>query len=235
MLKTISSNKETQEVADMFNRIAPQYDFLNHLLSFGVDKYWRRRLVKEVSKTRPQHILDAATGTGDLAFLLYKKNKAAVIGVDISEGMLAIARKKQAAKAVPITFVQASATALPSPAQSFDAVTVAFGVRNFEDLRKGLQEIRNVLKPDGIVAILEFTTPRSWPMKPLYRFYSARIIPCIGRLISKHASAYTYLPTTIAAFPQREAFVGILNELNFKDINYKTLTMGICGMYIAKR
>ena len=237
-LKTASrftSNKNTREVADMFNRIAPQYDFLNRLLSFGRDKYWRRQLVKEVCKTRPQHILDVATGTGDVAFLLYKKTKAKIIGVDIAEGMLEIARKKQNKKAESLSFLQATATALPFPDHSFDAVTVAFGVRNFEDLHKGLQEIRRVLKPGGMVAILEFTTPRRYPIKPLYRFYSACIIPLTGRIVSGHAIAYSYLPTTIAEFPQREKFIEILNLLNFKESNYKTLTMGICGIYTAKR
>jgi demethylmenaquinone methyltransferase/2-methoxy-6-polyprenyl-1,4-benzoquinol methylase len=218
----------------MFNRIAPRYDFLNHLLSFGMDKYWRRRLVKEVVKTHPQHILDVATGTGDLAFLLYKKTKAAVIGVDIAEGMLGIARKKQAVKSIPVTFMQASASSLPFPNHSFDVVTVAFGVRNFEHLREGLQEIYRVLKPEGTVAILELTTPNGWPAKPLYHFYSACIIPLIGRIVSKHVSAYSYLPASIAEFPQREKFIELLNLLNFKKPNYKILIMGVCGIYTAK-
>lgn len=227
-------NKGTQEVADMFNRIAPRYDFLNHLLSFGVDKYWRRRLVKEIAGTCPQHILDVATGTGDLAFLLYKKTKAAVVGVDIAENMLAIARKKQAAKAIPLTFLQASAASLPFPDHSFDVVTVAFGVRNFEDLQQGLQEIHRVLKPGGKLSILEFTTPQFWPVKLLYRFYSACIIPLTGRMISKHASAYSYLPATIATFPQRQEFIDLLNLSGFKASNYKRLTMGVCALYGAE-
>ncbi|MDR0296205.1 MAG: bifunctional demethylmenaquinone methyltransferase/2-methoxy-6-polyprenyl-1,4-benzoquinol methylase UbiE [Prevotellaceae bacterium] len=227
-------NKSVQEVAYMFNRIASRYDFLNHLLAFGRDKYWRRQLVKEVAKTCPQHILDVATGTGDLAFLLYKRTKATVIGVDVADGMLDIARKKQAKKFIPITFMQATAAALPFPDHSFDVVSIAFGVRNFEHLHEGLYEIRRVLKPGGMVAILEFTTPHGWPMKPLYRFYSVCIIPLIGRIVSKHASAYSYLPATIAEFPQREKFISTLTLLNFKASNYKILTFGICGIYIAK-
>ena len=191
-------------------------------------------MVKEVAKTRPLHILDVATGTGDLAFLLYKKTKANVIGVDIATGMLEVACKKQAAKSIPVTFLQATASSLPFPEHSFDVVTVAFGVRNFEDLHKGLQEIRRVLKPGGTVAILEFTTPRSWPIKLLYRFYSSRIIPFIGRIVSGHTSAYSYLPASISEFPQREKLIDILNLLNFKTSNYKIFTMGVCGMYNAK-
>ncbi len=198
----------------MFNAIAPQYDFLNHFLSFGIDRYWRRRLVRHVRSHHPAHLLDVATGTGDLAILLQRKTGAAVTGVDIAEGMLEVARKKTLNSQLSIINYQlASATALPFPDNTFDAVTVAFGVRNFDNLQQGLSEMQRVLRPGGIVTILEFTTPRTRPVRLLYRWYSRYIIPLLGRLVSKHAAAYSYLPASVEAFPQREKFLAELAGL----------------------
>ncbi len=218
----------------MFNAIAPQYDFLNHFLSFGIDRYWRRRLVRHVRSHHPAHLLDVATGTGDLAILLQRKTGAAVTGVDIAEGMLEVARKKTLNSQLSIINYQlASATALPFPDNTFDAVTVAFGVRNFDNLQQGLSEMQRVLRPGGIVTILEFTTPRTRPVRLLYRWYSRYIIPLLGRLVSKHAAAYSYLPASVEAFPQREKFLAELEHAGFQTTNYKTLTCGICGFYTA--
>ena len=201
-----SPDKSAARIAGMFNDIAPHYDFLNHFLSLGFDCLWRRRLVRHIAKQNPRHILDVATGTGDLALLLQRKTNAAVAGIDIAGDMLAIAKKK-ARKLEKLRFMQAQAEALPFPNGSFDAVTVAFGVRNFEHLQQGLTELRRVLKPGGTLAVLELTTPLHFPLKQLYRFYSFRLIPFFCRLISAHRAAYCYLPQSINTFPQREAFL----------------------------
>ncbi len=227
-------DKNPENIAGMFNAIAPQYDFLNHFLSLGIDRYWRRRLVRRVRTHSPSHILDVATGTGDLAILLQQKTGAAVTGIDIAEGMMDVARKKTLnSQLSTLNFQLASASALPFPDNTFDAVTVAFGVRNFENLQQGLSEMLRVLRPGGLIAILEFTTPRTWPVRPLYRWYSRHIIPLLGRLVSKHAGAYSYLPASVEAFPQREKFLAELEQARFQKTNCKTFTCGICGFYTA--
>jgi demethylmenaquinone methyltransferase/2-methoxy-6-polyprenyl-1,4-benzoquinol methylase len=227
-----SPDKSAAHMAGMFNGIAPHYDFLNHFLSFGFDYLWRRRLVREIAKRQPQHILDVATGTGDLAILLQRMTKAAVTGIDIAEDMLHIARKK-ACKLAKLRFMQAQAESLPFPSASFDAVTVAFGVRNFEHLQKGLAELLRVLKPGGTLAILELTTPIHFPMKQLYGFYSFRLIPFAGRLISTHRAAYRYLPYSIHAFPQREKFLSKLSLTGFTAPACRSFTGGVCCFYTA--
>ena len=218
----------------MFNDIAPHYDFLNHFLSLGFDCLWRRRLVRHIAKQTPRHILDVATGTGDLALLLQRKTNAAVAGIDIAGDMLAIAKKK-ARKLEKLRFMQAQAEALPFPDGSFDAVTVAFGVRNFEHLPQGLSELLRVLKPGGTLAVLELTTPLSFPMKQLYGFYSFLLIPFLGRLISTHRAAYRYLPQSIHTFPQREAFLSELKHTGFTTLNYRPFTGGVCCFYTANK
>jgi demethylmenaquinone methyltransferase/2-methoxy-6-polyprenyl-1,4-benzoquinol methylase len=229
-----SPDKSAARIAGMFNDIAPHYDFLNHFLSLGFDYLWRRRLASDMAKRKPQHILDVATGTGDLALLLQRKTNAAVTGIDIAEDMLRIAKKK-ARKAEKIRFMPAQAEDLPFPDGAFDAVTVAFGVRNFERLQKGLAELLRVLKPGGTLAILELTTPLSFPLKPLYHFYSSLLIPFFGRLISTHRAAYRYLPQSIHTFPQREAFLSELNHTGFITLNYRSFTGGVCCFYTAKK
>lgn len=243
-----SLDKSTVRIAGMFNDIAPKYDFLNHFLSFGIDRYWRWRLARSVAKHNPHSILDVATGTGDLAMLLHRKTQAVVTGVDIAKDMLTIADNKYQKKKAKldekfkkfdkvIDFRLASAEELPFPDNTFDAVTVAFGVRNFEHLEQGLIEMLRVLKPGGIVAILEFTTPKHPPMKQFYRFYSSHIIPSFGRLFSKDKEAYRYLPSSIGEFPQRDEFTAKLNQAGFKSSNnnYRTFTGGICGFYMASK
>jgi demethylmenaquinone methyltransferase/2-methoxy-6-polyprenyl-1,4-benzoquinol methylase len=228
------SLKDRGLIASMFNDIAPHYDFLNHFLSFGFDYLWRRRLVSNIAKRQPQHILDVATGTGDLAILLQRKTNAAITGVDIAEDMLDIAKKK-ARKFTKLHFMQAQAENLPFPDASFDAVTVAFGVRNFEQLQKGLAELLRVLKPGGTLAVLELTTPIYFPLKQLYRFYSFWLIPFVGRLISTHRAAYCYLPHSIHAFPQREKFLSELSLTGFTAPVYRSFTGGVCCFYTANK
>lgn len=229
-----SPDKSAARIAGMFNDIAPHYDFLNHFLSLGFDYLWRRRLVRHIAKQNPRHILDVATGTGDLALLLQRKTNAAVAGIDIAGDMLAIAKKK-ARKLEKLRFMQAQAEALPFPNGSFDAVTVAFGVRNFEHLQQGLTELRRVLKPGGTLAVLELTTPLHFPLKQLYRFYSFRLIPFFGRLISAHRAAYCYLPQSINTFPQREAFLSELQHAGFTTLNSRPFTGGVCCFYTANK
>jgi demethylmenaquinone methyltransferase/2-methoxy-6-polyprenyl-1,4-benzoquinol methylase len=229
-----SPDKSVAHMAGMFNGIAPYYDFLNHFLSFGFDYRWRRRLVSDVAKQQPRHILDVATGTGDLAILLQRKTKAAVTGIDIAEDMLNIARKK-AGTLTGLRFMQAQAENLPFPDAAFDVVTEAFGVRNFEQLQKGLAELLRVLKPGGTLAILELTTPVHFPLKQLYGFYSFRLIPFAGRLISAHRAAYRYLPHSIHAFPQRGKFLSELNLTGFISPACRSLTGGVCCFYTASK
>ncbi|MDR2802022.1 MAG: bifunctional demethylmenaquinone methyltransferase/2-methoxy-6-polyprenyl-1,4-benzoquinol methylase UbiE, partial [Prevotellaceae bacterium] len=200
----LSLDKSAARIAAMFDDIAPHYDFLNHFLSLNIDRRWRKKLVRSVAQQHPATILDVATGTGDLALALRCQTRATITAVDISEGMLAIAKRKtENGKLLPaINWLPASAEALPFPAGAFGAVTVAFGVRNFENLSNGLQEMYRVLQPGGIVAILEFATPVRFPVKQLYRFYFHFVLPLIGRLFSNHRTAYRYLPASVSHFPQ---------------------------------
>jgi demethylmenaquinone methyltransferase/2-methoxy-6-polyprenyl-1,4-benzoquinol methylase len=230
-------DKRTSHIAAMFNDIAPRYDFLNHFFSTGIDRCWRRKLVGSIAQQNPLTVLDVATGTGDVALLLHKKTHATITAIDISEGMLEIARRKQA-KACPaaaISFSCATAEALPFADRSFDAVTVSFGVRNFEHLAQGLREMHRVLKPSGTLAILEFAMPVRCPMKQLYRFYFTRIMPATGRLLSGHRAAYSYLPTSVAAFPQGQAFLQELQQAGFATPRCQSLTGGIAMLYRAKK
>jgi demethylmenaquinone methyltransferase / 2-methoxy-6-polyprenyl-1,4-benzoquinol methylase len=227
-----------QQVAKMFDNISHRYDFLNHFLSLGIDKAWRKKAVKFLKPVNPQIILDVATGTGDFAIQTHASLKPEkVIGVDISEGMLEMGRKKLKNRQLSdsIELISGDSENLPFPENKFDAVTVAFGVRNFENLRKGLEEINRVLKPGAMVVILEFSKPRTFPFKQLYNFYFKLILPKIGRLISKDKAAYTYLPESVDAFPDGDAFVQILSELGFKKATCKSLTFGISSIYTAQK
>lgn len=239
----LSLDKNAARIAAMFDDIAPHYDFLNHFLSLNIDRRWRKKLVRQVAQQHPATILDVATGTGDLAIALHRQTRAAITAVDISGGMLEIAKRKTTGGAwdtgrnpLPaIHWLRAPAEALPFPAGAFHAVTVAFGVRNFENLSKGLQEMYRVLQPGGIIAILEFASPARFPVKQLYRFYFHFALPLIGRLFSKHRTAYRYLPASVSKFPQRNDFLQLLQQAGFKDTQYQSLSGGIAMLYGGTR
>ena len=223
-------------IAALFDRISPKYDALNHLLSLNIDKVWRRKTAKAVTKHHPKTILDLATGTADLAISLAKHNpQAHIVGMDISEKMLEIGKEKVAKKdlANQIDLCLGDAAALPFNDNTFDAVTVAFGVRNFEDLGKGLSEIHRVLEPDGQAVILEFSMPEKFPVKQLYRFYFKRVLPKIGQIVSKDPSAYTYLPQSVERFPTPLDFQQILSKKGLKQGSLKRLSFGIATLYTA--
>ena len=226
------------QVEQMFDNIAPVYDPLNHILSLGIDRQWRRTAINWLKPFRPQRILDIATGTGDFAILAGRRlAPAQLIGVDISEGMMQVARQKVARNGMEamIHFQKEDCLRMSFPDDSFDAVTIAFGVRNFENLDACLREIHRVLRADGHLAILELSTPVRSPFKQLFAFYSKAILPLIGRLISKDNSAYTYLPETIKAFPQGEVMQGILKKAGFREVGFRRLTMGICTLYMVTK
>lgn len=225
-------------VEEMFDNIAPTYDTLNHRLSWNIDKYWRRKAIKELSPYHPETILDVATGTGDFAIQLAKMlNPKTLVGADISEGMMEIGRKKVKAEKLEhiIAFQKEDCLNLTFPSETFDGVTAAFGIRNFQDLDKGLSEMCRVLKKGGHLCIIELTTPVSFPMKQLFKLYSKVVLPTYGRLISKDRSAYDYLNKTIAAFPQGEQMMAIFKNAGFGKTYFKRLTFGICTMYIAEK
>ena len=225
-------------IAGMFDRISPKYDALNHLLSLNIDKVWRRKTAKSVAKSQPKTILDLATGTADLALALANQNpKAHIIGMDISEKMLEIGQKKVKKQDLgkQIELRLGDATHLPFEDGSFDAVTVAFGVRNFEDLDKGLSEISRVLTPEGQAVILEFSMPEMFPVKQLYRFYFKRLLPRIGKTVSKDSSAYAYLPASVERFPRPKAFLELLAQHGLIHGTVRPLTFGIATLYCAER
>ena len=225
-------------IATMFDRISSKYDALNHLLSLNIDKVWRRKAAKEVAKHQPATILDLATGTADLAIALAKRNSQAhIVGMDISEKMLEIGKKKVAKQKMDpqIELRVGDAAYLPFVDNTFDTVTVAFGVRNFEDLDKGLSEIHRVLKPNGQAVILEFSMPERFPVKQLYRFYFKRLLPFIGRIVSKDKSAYSYLPASVEHFPKPNIFVEMLAQKRLSNGQAKPLTFGIATLYTAAK
>ena len=222
----------------MFDRISPKYDRLNHLLSFNIDKVWRRKTAKAVAKAQPKTVLDLATGTADLAMAVARRNpQAHIIGMDISEKMLDIGKAKvaQQKRDGQIELCLGNAAALPFDDNTFDAVTVAFGVRNFEDIGKGLSEIHRVLKPDGNVFILEFSMPEQFPVKQLYRFYFKHLLPHIGGIVSKDKSAYSYLPASVERFPKPSVFVEMLAQKGLSNGQAKPLTFGIATLYTATK
>ena len=230
--------EKSEQVEEMFDHIAHSYDQLNTTLSVGIDKLWRRKAIKTLQAYRPQRLLDVATGTGDFAILACRKLKPQqIIGIDISEGMMAVGRKKveQAGLETVIRFKREDCTALSFDAESFDAITVAFGVRNFDGLDKGLKEMHRVLKQGGRLVILELSSPTRFPMKQLYRFYSKTVMRWVGRLISKDDSAYTYLPQSIEACPQGGQMAGIIHRAGFEEVKYEQLTFGICTLYTATK
>ncbi len=228
-----SSRKE--QVTQMFDNISGNYDFMNRIMTFGIDIKWRKKVVKMVAETQPADILDIATGTGDFAIMLAKINPKRIVGLDISKGMLEVGRKKVAEKGLNnlIEMVLGDSENLPFDDESFDAVTVGFGVRNFENLDKGLQEINRVLRPGGIFVVLETSQPDKFPFKQLYKFHSKYIIPLLGSLFSKDKKAYDYLPESAEAFPYGEAFNNILRKNMFISVQDYPLLFGAARIYKA--
>ena len=222
-----------EQVAAMFNNISKRYDLLNHLLSLGIDIYWRKQAIKELRGQRPELILDMATGTADFAIESLSLNPDKVIGVDISEGMLDVGRKKLKKMKLDqrIELRLGDSERIPFEDNMFDAIIVAFGVRNFENLEKGLGDMYRVLKPSGKVVVLEFSKPTSFPLKQLYNFYFKSILPLIGKVISKDQSAYTYLPESVQAFPDGSAFLDVLEQVGYQHTTCRTLTFGISSIY----
>lgn len=223
------------QVARMFDNISRDYDFLNHFLSLGIDIIWRRKAIKYLRDINPKQILDVATGTGDFAIEALKLNPDKVTGVDISEGMLEVGRQKMKDKSYDdrIELRYGDSEKLPFEENKFDAVIVAFGVRNFENLEHGLAEMLRVVRPGGKVVVLEFSKPGKFPFKQLYNFYFKFVLPKIGRWVSKDSSAYTYLPESVQAFPDGTAFTHILDRLGYKKTQCKPLTFGISSLYIG--
>jgi demethylmenaquinone methyltransferase/2-methoxy-6-polyprenyl-1,4-benzoquinol methylase len=232
-----SSLSKKDQVAGMFNNIAWRYDFLNTLLSFGIDHYWRRKTIGMLKKEKPQLILDAATGTGALALEAVKLNPEKIFGIDISEDMLKIGRAKIKAKKLSdkVELLEGDSENLIFNDNKFDAVMAAFGVRNFENLDKGLKEFHRVLKPGGKVFILEFSQPQNQIISPLYRFYSSRIMPFIGKKISRNTVAYQYLNESAEAFPSGKKFLSILQQAGFRETKGKPLTFGVVTVYSGRK
>lgn len=233
-----TDGKKSEQVEQMFDNIAPAYDMLNHTLSLGIDKSWRRKAINWLHPFHPQRIMDVATGTGDFAILSCRMLKPEQItGTDISEGMMNVGREKvkKVGLADKISFAREDCTSLSFADNSFDAITVAFGIRNFEDLDKGLSEMCRVLIPGGHLVILELTTPDRFPMKQLFAIYSKIVIPVLGKLFSKDNSAYHYLPQTIKVFPQGEIMTDIISRAGFNQVKFRRLTFGICTLYTATK
>ena len=232
-----SDKKKKQQVEQMFDNIAPRYDFLNHFLSLGIDKLWRKKAINILSGYKTGSLLDVATGTGDFAIAALKLKPSKIVAFDLSEQMLNVGRAKAEKLGVSniIRFVKGDSEAMPFSDRQFDAITVAFGVRNFENLEKGLREFHRVLKPQGVALILEFSKPRYFPFKQLYLFYFFTILPLVGRLVSKDRSAYSYLPESVMAFPDDQRFLSVLKNCGFTKTRQKRLTFGIATIYIAQK
>ncbi len=234
-MESTASKKE--QVEEMFDNIAHRYDFLNHLLSLGIDNLWRIRAIRYLKASDPKRILDIATGTGDLAFEARKQMPDVLItGVDLSEGMLSKARVKAKERGYEeMVFRKGDSENLEFPDNTFDAASVAFGVRNFENLEKGLSEINRVLKPGARLAVLEFSKPRVFPVKQLFNLYFKTLLPLTGRLVSKDSRAYTYLPESVKAFPEGADFVKIMEQCGFRNCRARALSFGICSLYTAEK
>lgn len=232
-----SDTSKKVQVAAMFDRIAARYDFLNHFLSFGIDRGWRKKAIKLLKAYQPKQMLDIATGTGDFAIEALKLGPDKITGVDISTGMLAEGRKKMERLGVDgkVELLEGDSENLPFEPEKFEAITVAFGVRNFENLGKGMEEMHRVLKPGGVTCVLEFSQPRNFPMKQLYHFYSFRILPFWGRFFSKDKTAYSYLPESVQAFPDGSDFMAIMRNAGFKNTREYRLTFGIATIYLGDK
>jgi demethylmenaquinone methyltransferase/2-methoxy-6-polyprenyl-1,4-benzoquinol methylase len=234
--KTDSGKKD--QVAEMFDNISDNYDFLNHFLSMGIDNLWRKKAIDQLKSIKPKTILDVATGTGDLAIMALKRlSPDSIIGIDISEGMLAVGRKKMDAKKIDdkIELQYGDSEQIPFEDESFDAITVAYGVRNFENLSAGLSEMYRVLKPGGKTVILEFSKPKKFPVKQAFNLYFKNILPFIGKIVSKDNRAYTYLPESVDAFPEGNNFLTIFKAVGFKNAKQIILSGGISSIYVGEK
>lgn len=234
------TGEKHEQVEEMFDHIAPTYDMLNHTLSLGTDRGWRRKAMDALGKYHPRHVLDVATGTGDFAILAARRlgtEGLHITGADISEGMMQVGREKvrQLGLERVIRFCREDCTQLSFADASFDAVTVAYGVRNFQDLDAGLREMCRVLRPGGHLLVVELASPPHFPMKQIFWLYSHVWMPLVGRLVSKDDHAYRYLPATMEAFPQGEVMEGILLRAGFRSVEWKRFTFGICTMYLAEK
>ena len=232
-----SGQSKKEEVAQMFNNISANYDFLNHFLSLGIDHLWRKRAVKQLQKLQPKVLLDLATGTGDFAIACLKLKPEKIIGMDISSGMLEVGKQKMKKRAFDniVDMQLGDSENMPFADHTFDAITVGFGVRNYENLEKGLGEMLRVLKPGGQAVILEFSKPKAFPIKQLFGFYSKVLIPLFGKYISKDERAYTYLPESVAAFPEGAAFVAVLQKVGYQTLEPIRLSGGIASIYIGTK
>ena len=229
-----SASNKTLRVENMFDRIAPKYDFFNRLFSLRIDLLWRKSLVKWMQSDDPKQILDVATGTGELAIALWKNFRVKITAVDLSQEMLNLADKKIKQQGADITIQKANAENLPFESNKFDAVSVGFGVRNFENLEKGLSELRRVVKENGNVYILEFSKMEG-VLSPLYNFYFRKVLPFLAKMISGEKEAYAYLPDSVQNFPCGERMKNILLDLGFSKVEYKKLSLGIVTIYKAKK
>lgn len=232
-----NEGEKVEQIEEMFDNIAPEYDKFNYIASMNIDRIWRRRAISALKPYAPHDVLDIATGTGDLALLINKiLSPDKIIGCDISEGMMRVARAKCAKRGVTnITFQKEDCTAMSYPDESFDAVTSSFGIRNFQELEKALSEMHRVLRKGGHLAILELSSPVRFPMKQLFPFYSRYILPLLGRIFSKDTKAYKYLPDSIAAFPQGEVLQNAIKNAGFNKVEFRRFTGGICTFYLATK
>lgn len=234
---TGDSRHKSEQVREMFDAIAPAYDFMNRAMTFGIDRLWRRRAVRLMRDIPHGYVLDIATGTGDLAILMAERlDGSHVTGVDLSEGMIEIGRRKVAERGLDgrISLTTGDCLALPFPDNTFDCITCAYGVRNFENLAAGYKEMERVLHPGGLLVVLELSTPPSPVVKPFYNLYTRFLIPTVGRMVSKDTRAYSYLPESIAAVPQREEMCRVMRDAGLTDCRYFPLTFGTCTIYTAK-
>lgn len=225
-----------EQVEQMFDSIAPAYDFMNRAMTLGIDRRWRSKAVGMLGN--PQNILDVATGTGDLALLLARRIPGSrITGIDLSEGMISVGRKKIADAGLQnrINLIAGDCLALPFANDSFDCITVAYGVRNFADIPAGLREMQRVLRPGGKLCIIELSVPANPVVKPFYRFYTRYIIPAVGRLISRDSRAYSYLPESIAAVPQATAMTSLMEAAGLNNATFRPLTFGVCTIYLAEK
>lgn len=233
-----SKLSKKEQVADMFNNIAGKYDFLNHLLSLGIDKGWRTKAIKSIESIAPKKILDVATGTGDLAIAAAKKiTDSNVVGIDIAAQMLEVGKVKIEDKnlSARIEMKVGDSEALPYADNHFDAVLCAYGVRNFQDLPKGLSEMCRVMRKGGRLAILEFSQPKTFPVKQVFSIYFKYVMPLFGKMVSKHSTAYNYLPESVMAFPEGQDFCKILEQCGYKNVKARPLTFGITSLYTAEK